>query len=319
MMRLGFTLQQGYLIILASLVFLIGAGTIYGLWTEGKAQSEEALHRLAIANARVRLGWWLIIIFAVAWWLGTGCLIILFAGFSFFLLREFIALTPIKHTDHWVLVIAFYLAIPIQYLLVYFELMPYFTVFIPVYLFLLLPVVASLSHDNDRYLERVAKVQWGVMVCVYCVSHAPAIATLDVSRFGSSGAMLLLFFLIVSFCSDLFSVLASSMLGGHASRMIPNKTIKGVAIGFLAAMAVGLALFWLTPFRLWQTALFTAAIIISGIMGDIVVNSIKKSLGNKGWESEMYIGRGVLERFAPLIFSAPVFYHLALVYFSVAI
>ncbi len=103
MMRLGLTLQQGYLIILASLVFLIGAGTIYGLWTEGKAQSEEALHRLAIANSRVRLGWWLIIIFAVAWWLGTGCLIILFAGFSFFLLREFIALTPIKHTDHWVL------------------------------------------------------------------------------------------------------------------------------------------------------------------------------------------------------------------------
>ena len=109
------------------------------------------------------------------------------------------------------------------------------------------------------------------------------------------------------------------MLGGHASRMIPNKTIKGVALGFIAALAVGIALFWLTPFELWQTALFTAAIIISGIMGDIVVNSIKKSLGNKGWESEMYIGRGVLERFAPLIFSAPVFYHLALIYFSVAL
>ncbi len=190
--------------------------------------------------------------------------------------------------------------------------------FIPVYLFLLLPVVASLSHDNDRYLERVAKVQWGVMVCVYCVSHAPAIATLDLGHFRSSGAMLLLFFLIVSFCSDLFSVLASSMLGGHASRMLPNKSIKGVAIGFLSALIVGLALFWLTPFELWQTALFTIAIIGAGIMGDIVVNSIKKSLGNKGWESEMYIGRGVLERFAPLIFSAPVFYHLALIYFSIA-
>jgi phosphatidate cytidylyltransferase len=96
------------------------------------------------------------------------------------------------------------------------------------------------------------------------------------------------------------------------------KSIKGVAIGFLSALIVGLALFWLTPFELWQTALFTIAIIGAGIMGDIVVNSIKKSLGNKGWESEMYIGRGVLERFAPLIFSAPVFYHLALIYFSIA-
>ncbi len=318
MMRLGLTLQQGYLIILTSLVFLIGAGTIYGLWTEGKAKNEQALKRLAIANSRVRLGWWLIIIFAVAWWLGTGCLLILFAAFSFFLLREFIALTPIKHTDHWVLVIAFYLAIPIQYLLVYFKLMPYFTVFIPVYLFLLLPVIASLSHDNDRYLERVAKVQWGVMVCVYCVSHAPALATLDLSHYGSSGAMLMLFFLLVSFCLDLFSVLASSMLRGLTFRMIPNKTGKGIAVGSLAALVVGVSLYWLTPFEAWQTALFTAAIILASIMGDIVINSIKKSLGNKGWESEMYIGRGVIERFAPLIFSAPVFYHLALIYLSFA-
>ena len=32
MMRLGISLQSGYLIILASLIILMGAGTIYGLW-----------------------------------------------------------------------------------------------------------------------------------------------------------------------------------------------------------------------------------------------------------------------------------------------
>ena len=160
MMRLRISLQSGYLIILASLIILMGAGTIHGLWAQGRAKSPEAVQRLAVVNARTRMGWWLIAIFAIAWWFGQGTLTILFAVFSFFLLREFIALTPIKHTDHWVLVVAFYLAIPIQYLLVYLDLSAVFTLFIPVYLFLLLPVIAALSHDTDRYLERVAKVQW---------------------------------------------------------------------------------------------------------------------------------------------------------------
>lgn len=65
-------------------------------------------------------------------------------------------------------------------------------------------MIAALSHDTDRYLERVAKVQWGVMICVFCVSHAPAIATLDMTRYGSSGPLMLLFFLLVIFSADLF-------------------------------------------------------------------------------------------------------------------
>ena len=95
--------------------------------------------------------------------------------------------------------------------------MPYFTLFIPVNVFLLLPVIAAIGNDTDRFLERVAKVQWGLMICVFCVSHAPAIATLDFSgieRHNSSGALMLLFYLMVTFCADLFSVLARSALGG---------------------------------------------------------------------------------------------------------
>ena len=298
MMRLGLSLNMGYLIILASLIILMAAGTIYGLWAEG------------IVNSRTRMGWWLIVIYAVAWWFGPATLNILFAVFSFFLLREFIALTPIKHTDHWVLVIAFYLAIPIQYILVYLDLPAVYTVFIPVYLFLALPVVAALSHDTDRYLERVAKVQWGVMICVFCVSHAPALANLELERFNSTGLLVLLYFLITVFCTDLFAVISSSALGGRAMKMSPNKTTKGYLVGGALGLAVGTALFWLTPFQLWQASLFSLAIVLSCIVGDIVINSVKVSLGARNYDGELYIGRGILERLAPLTFAAPVFYHL---------
>ena len=310
MMRLGLSLNMGYLIILASLIILMAAGTIYGLWAEGRAKTPDAVQRLAIVNSRTRMGWWLIVIYAVAWWFGPATLNILFAVFSFFLLREFIALTPIKHTDHWVLVIAFYLAIPIQYILVYLDFPAVYTVFIPVYLFLALPVVAALSHDTDRYLERVAKVQWGVMICVFCVSHAPALANLELERFNSTGLLVLLYFLITVFCTDLFAVISSSALGGRAMKMSPNKTKKGYLVGGALGLAVGTALFWLTPFQLWQASVFSLAIVLSCIVGDIVINSVKVSLGARNYDGELYIGRGILERLAPLTFAAPVFYHL---------
>ena len=315
MMRLGLnlSLNMGYLIILASLIVLMAAGTVYGLWAEGRAQTPEAVQRLAIVNSRTRVGWWLIVTYAVAWWFGPATLNILFAIFSFFLLREFIALTPIKPTDHWVLVIAFYLAIPIQYVLVYFDLQAVYTVFIPVYLFLVLPVVAALSHDTDRYLERVAKVQWGVMICVFCVSHAPALANLYPEATNSTGLLVLLFFLITVFCTDLFAVIASSALGGKAIPMSPNKTVKGYLVGGIFGVAVGTALFWITPFAVWQATLFSIAIALACIVGDIVINSVKVSLGARNYDAELYIGRGILERLAPLTFAAPVFYHLNVV------
>ena len=317
MMRLGFSPQDGYLIILSVLILLIGAGTIYGLWAQGRATSPEAALRLRISNSRVRLGWWLIAIFAIAWSAGQGFLVLVFAVFSFFLLREFIALTPIKPSDHWGLVIAFYVAIPVQYALVYFDMIALFTLFIPVYIFLLLPVVATLSQDTDRYLERVAKVQWGIMTCVFCVSHAPAIATLDFVRYSSSGPLMLLWFLVTIFCADLFSVVASSALGGRPLRLNPNKTIKGLAVGAGLTFLVSVAIFLFTPFRLWQAALYSLAMLICCFLGDAVISSVKRSLGAGSWESEYYMGRGILSRFAPIIFAAPVFYHLTVLFFHV--
>ncbi|MDO4936423.1 MAG: phosphatidate cytidylyltransferase [Sutterellaceae bacterium] len=296
------------------MIFLEGMGTIYGLWAQGRATSPEQSRRLAVANSRVRMGWWLIVVFTIAWWWGQASLVVVFAIFSFFLLREFIALTPIKHTDHWVLVIAFYIAIPVQYALVYFNLTQIFTLFIPIYLFLILPVIAAMSHDTDRYLERVAKVQWGLMICVFCVSHAPAIATLDFGSHKTSGELMLLFFLIITFLADLFSVLMSSLLGGKAVAMNSNKSVKGIAAGSTMAVVAGVALYWLTPFSILQTALYALAIVVSCLLGDMVITSVKRSLGSRSWEGELYIGRGILERFAPLTFAAPVFYHLTVLF-----
>jgi hypothetical protein len=58
-------------------------------------------------------------------------------------------------------------------------------VFIPVYVFLAIPVVSALADDPQRFLERNAKLQWGIMVCVYGVSHVPALLLLQFPNGGT--------------------------------------------------------------------------------------------------------------------------------------
>ena len=314
-MRLGLTLQETYLLILAVLLLLATFGTAYGQWALRRATSTEQIDRIRAVNSRVKTGWWLILIFTIAFWAGQTVLLVIFAIISFFTFREFVALTPTKASDHWALVISFYVIIPVQYLLIGFDKNSLFTLFIPVYLFLLLPILMSVRKDNDLFLDRVAKVQWGLMLSVYCVSHAPALMNFDIQRFGSSPSLLLLFFLLIVFLGDLFVVIASSYFGGKTLRDNPHKTIKGLLVGGLLAMLVGYALYWMTPFRSWQALVMSFAIVVSGLMGDIVISSVKRSLGSRFMDGDRYIGRGTLERLAPLMFAAPGYSHITQAYF----
>jgi phosphatidate cytidylyltransferase len=147
------------------------------------------------------------------------------------------------------------------------------------------------------------------------VSHAGAIMALEVPRYQSSGPLLLLYFLLVVYFSDLFEVMASALLGGTPLRSNPNKTRKGVLAGGLGAVLVGAALWWLTPFRFWQAILMAFAIVVAGFMGGLVLSSVKRSLGARRWDTEIVLTRGALDRLDSLIFAAPVFYQLTVFFF----
>ena len=317
-MRLGFTIQEAYLILLAGLSLLALIGTVYTGMTLRRNATGENQARLQAVSARVRLAWWLIAVFTIAFALGQTTLLIFFAFISFFLLREFIAITPTKPTDHYALVVAFYIAIPLQYLLIGFDLMNFMTLFIPTYLFLALPIIMALSRDSERYLERVAKVQWGIMLCVFCVSHAPAIATLDLTRYHSSGPLMLLFYLLVVFVSDLIASIASSFCGGRPMPYNVNRTVKGTLLGCAGGVLAGAAMFRTTPVRARQAPLMAIAIVIAGVMGDLVISAVRRSMGAEqrlAGEADIYMTRGTLARLAPITFSAPVFYHLTTTFF----
>jgi phosphatidate cytidylyltransferase len=315
-MRLGFSNQEAFFTILAVLVLLSAVGTYIGHWMAKRAQGDELrTNRIRLVNSRVRASWPLIFIFAIAFYLGEIALLIIFALASFFALREFIALTPTRPRDHLILIIAFYVAIPVQYILLGLDATGLFALFIPVYLFLALPVVMALGKDTDRFLERVAKVQWGIMLAVFCVSHAPAIASLNLQRYNSSGLLLLLYFLLVLYFADLFQIMASALLGGRPTFGNPYKTYKGVFVGGFGALIMGSALFWLSPFRAWQAPLMSLLIIVTGTLGALVMASVKRSLGAKRLDTSYVLTRGALDKMEMLFFAAPVFYHATVFFF----
>ena len=155
-------------------------------------------HNDTIANLNARIyAWWLMtFILLLAFWFGRIGTTILFFLISFAALREFMTLVYRRRTDYYSKLTCFYFLLPVQYYFVLDQWYGMFSIFIPVYGFLLLPIIASMSGDTNHFLERTAKTQWMAMICIFCLSHVPALLFLNLDGFPSANNILLLIFMI---------------------------------------------------------------------------------------------------------------------------
>lgn len=279
-------------------------------------------HRDLIDNlvARVKAWWAMIIIFGVSILIGGTGTVILFALLSFFALREFITLSPTTRGDHRVLIWIFYIITPLQYYFIWDEWYGMYTILIPVYAFLLLPARSALVGQTEQFLQRTAITQWALMICVYCLSMAPAILTLTVKGDDAGPAKLLLFLVIVVQGSDVLQYTWGKLLGRHkiSPKVSPNKTWEGFIGGIASATLIGMGLWWATPFNPWQAATMALVVCLMGFLGGLVMSSIKRDRGIKDFGRTIAGHGGILDRVDSLIFAAPIFFHLARYYFDLA-
>ena len=282
------------------------------------AQTERAA---MLANLKDRIAsWWAIVgILAAAFLLGPLATILLFALVSFWCLREFTSLTPAPVADHYALAAAFYVFLPLQYLLLWDGWIGLFTVLIPVYGFLLLPVIAVLAGETRDFLPRISRVQWALMLAVYCLSHVPAVLILDIPAARAGNFGLLAFLLIVVQGSDVLQYVFGKRFGRRrvAPRVSPNKTWEGLVGGGLGATALGAALWWITPFAPLQALAMAFAVVLAGFAGGLVLSAVKRSLGAKDWGTMVEGHGGMLDRMDSLAFAAPIFFHLTNFWFAV--
>lgn len=286
-------------------------GYILGRRAARPGASDSTRATIANLNARLRAWWVLIILVAAAILLGRVGASVLFGLASFWALREFVTLTPTRAGDHRALFWVFFIITPWQYCLVATQWYGLFVILIPVYAFLFIPMRMALVGDCENFLERAARTQWGLMVCVYCVSHAPALMTM--LPFGNSGgARLLLFFLLVVQSSDVFQYIWGKLLGRHpiAPHVSPNKTWEGFLGGVGSATILGAALWRFTPFTPWQAAGMSLVINLMGFAGGLTMSAIKRDRGVKDYGTLLQGHGGVLDRVDSICFAAPVFFHL---------
>ena len=269
----------------------------------------------------IKTSWVMATVFWIGWALGDTVATVLFAIVGFFALREFITLSPTRRGDHRSLVLAFFVVLPLQFTIVGSRMFDLFTVFIPVYVFLALPVVSALANDPERFLERNAKLQWGIMVCVYGMSHVPALLLLDFPGYREKGAFLVFFLVfVVQTC-----MLVQHLLG----RRFPHKPVApqvsqsfqwaswlaGVAAGGLA----GGLLSFITPFKPGQALGMALLACFAGSLGHLVMKALKRDRGVTSWGMQgMSVtgAGGLLDRVDALCFAAPVFFHSVRWYFG---
>ncbi len=308
-------------VLLFGLLLLATAAAIFLVLRWAQAGLPEDSDRAVRLKRELRAVWVGAMVFWLAWISGPLGATLAFAVISFLALREFITLAHTRRSDHRSLVLAFFIVLPLQYVLVGGRSFDLFSVFIPVYVFLAIPVISALAGDPERFLERNAKIQWGIMVCVYGLSHAPALLLLQFPGYEGRGAFLVFFLVVVATVAQLAQEAASRRLRRRpVARQIDRSfSYRAWAIGAVTAGLVGALLYWITPFKAPQALAMGFIAAGAGTFGEFVMKALKKDAGVRWWGNQSSVtgAVGLLDRVAPLCFAAPVFFHSVRWYFQV--
>ncbi|MEL7497748.1 MAG: phosphatidate cytidylyltransferase [Planctomycetota bacterium] len=308
------------------LIALITLSLLLGVGQYLKRQPESHVDPSLIRNFNKRVTSWLTIfvLLVVALLFHKTVTVVLFGLVSFWALREFITMTPTRIGDHRTLFWVILGFTPLQYVLVGCDQYEFFTVVIPVYASLFIPARIAFTSDHKRFLERAAKIQFGLLICVYALSHAPALLNLNLETWNTttgqrepwngSPASLLFFFIIMVQFSDMLHFVWDRLFGKHviAPTINTTKTWEGLIGTACCTALAGLLLqqfLNVTPFT-WYGAGFMGLIIsVMASSGTMTMSAIKRDRGVKDYGTLVQGHAGVLDRIDSSCFAAPIFFH----------
>ncbi|MBK8183992.1 MAG: phosphatidate cytidylyltransferase [Candidatus Competibacteraceae bacterium] len=298
------TLTSPAAVVLGGVWVLLLVATVV-VWRIAPAPGSELRQRIR--------GWWMIVaLSSLALVLSRTTALVFFGAISFLALKEYLTLIPTRKSDRRVLFWA-YLSIPMQYYWIGIEWYGMFIIFIPVYLFLLLPVAMVLIGDTQGFLRAAGTLHWGLMSMVFSLSHLAFLLVLPQGQYPQiSGLGLVLFLLLLTELNDVAQFCWGKLFGKHriSPTVSPNKTVEGAVGGMLTTLALSVLLApWLTPFGM-RDALFAGALIgVAGFFGDLSLSALKRDLGIKDSGNLLPGHGGILDRVDSLTYTAPLFFH----------
>lgn len=269
---------------------------------------------------RVKTWWWIVAFFSLTLLGSMPLALLVFGLISFLALKEFLTLSTTREADHTVLFWA-YLVIPLQYYWIHSLWYGMFIIFIPVYVYLFLPMRMVFIGETKGFLRAASGLQWALMLTVFCLSHMPALLILPQSVGKGdiqTGAMLLFFLVALTQSNDVAQYLWGKSVGQRkvSPKVSPNKTwgglLGGTATTTLIAFLIGP---YLTPMSSLHCALAGLLIGITGFVGDIVISAVKRDIGVKDSGALLPGHGGILDRLDSLTYTAPLFFHFVRYYY----
>ncbi|WP_205648782.1 phosphatidate cytidylyltransferase [Acuticoccus kandeliae] len=283
----------------AAILVILAAGTIASIW-------------LTAIRARVKTWWIIAALIGGALLLGRMAVIVVFAFISFVALREYLSLVPTRREDRPALLVA-YALVPASYLIVALDWYGIYLVFVPVYVFLLMPAILVLNGRTTGYLAATGILHWGIVITIYNIGYAALFMNTPPHEAPVGGAGLLFFLLVVTGLNDVFQYIAGRMIGGPKilPTVSPNKTWAGFIGGVVASAVVVLLIGPIFTPLPWRALVILAILLpVAGFAGDVTMSAVKRDLGVKDASKLLPGHGGALDRLDSLTFTAPLTFHV---------
>ncbi len=325
-------------VLLAVILATLGIASIIGFLLSRRENLGVVSPLLRRFNHKLRVWWMMAAILVIGFLMHRIGVVVLFGLVSFWALREFITMTPTRRGDHRTLFWVFFIFTPLQYILIgigshppawlgklstidYYGL---YSIMIPVYASLFIPARAAIAGDYKRFLERSAKIQFGLLICVYSLSYAPALLDLQYITTGSnkpwagSNVSVLVFFVLIAQLATVMERAWGRLAGRHviAEKINASRTWEGFLGSMVTTGLIAAALFWATPFYPWEAGVLGAVVTVMACAGTMTMSAIKRDRGVTDTGTLVQGHAGVLDQIDNVCFAAPVFYHVSKFFFT---
>lgn len=235
----------------------------------------------------------------------------LVAYISFLALREMLSISPLRASDRLAFFLC-YLALPVQYYFAHIGFYNAFIVFVPIFMFIIIPSILVLSKNTRGIGRSMSMIPAILLLTVFMPSHVNILLHMEFNNFAIGGAGLLIFGIILVAFNDIFQFAWGKILGYKQilPKIIPNKTLEGFILGTLTTGVLAYFIRFLTPLNPLHSILIGLAIGISGFMGDAILSAIKRDMRQRETGESKIRQGSVLDRLDSLVVALPVYFHI---------
>lgn len=317
-MKLDYFMNSTFYVVYVVFIVLIIVSLLVSVITYFQKRKNKGSNKYEELVIRTRLWWGMATIFGLSFLVHPNVSLVSLMVLCFLALREYFSMLETRKQDRRLFIWA-YLAIPINFYWIYVGWYGMFIVFIPIYVFLFLPLARLFQKSSAGFLKSVSMTQWGLMLLVFGLSHLalfakmPEITRHDVGIATEYGALMVLFLIPLTQANDVIQYVVSKNFGRHKVLPVanPDLTWEGVFAGIVGTTILAVLIApWITPMSL-QFSIFAGFLIgATGFFGTAVMSALKRNFFLRETVDGQVVESKTINKVDSLTYTAPVFFHL---------